>query len=65
MLVAVTVIVVVPPGVVGRVGTESVTVLEPVTDGGENVQITPVGQPDVTARLTVVLSDEPYCMLSE
>ena len=55
MLLAVTVMVVVPPGVVINVGTESVTVFEPVTELGEKVQVTPVGQPDVTARFTVAV----------
>lgn len=65
MLEAVTVTELVPLAVVSRVGTESVTDAEPVTELGETLQVTPVGQPDVTARLTVAVSVEEYWMLSE
>jgi len=60
VLEAVTVTEIVPLGVVRRVGTESVTDVDPVIEFGETVQVTPVGHPAVTARLTVVLSVAEY-----
>jgi len=52
---AVTVTEVVPLGVVIRVGTLSIAVPEPLTEFGPTVQLTPEGQPDVTARFTVAV----------
>jgi hypothetical protein len=55
----------VPPGVVRRVGTESVA-----GDGyelielGVTVHVTPVGQPEVTERLTVSLNPPEAAKLS-
>ena len=55
MLVAVTFMEIVPPGVVIRVGTESVSEgFVPETEFGVTVHDTLNGQPEVTARFTVV-----------
>jgi hypothetical protein len=60
VLEAVTVTEIVPLGVVRRVGTESVTDVDPVIEFGETAQVTPVGHPAVIARLTVVLRVDEY-----
>jgi hypothetical protein len=65
VLEAVTVMEVVPPKVVIKVGTDSVTTVEPVSELGERVQVAAVGQPDVTAKLTGVVNDVEYWTLSK
>lgn len=52
--VAVTVIEIVPLGVVISVGTANVAVPEAVNEFEVTVHVTPAGQPEVTDKLTVV-----------
>jgi hypothetical protein len=60
---AVTVTEVVPLGVVNSVGTLNVAVPDALTEPGVTVQVTPAGQPDVTARFTVAVRLGEYVIV--